>query len=103
MAISVELGPGTRLDAPSMSRKSARDTQARRRTNSSSIIAICAAGPPNAIVPSRRKERAICLNCEEEAPLATETGLAVVSLGVIKLTSFTLEQFGEELAHFILR
>jgi len=35
-----------------------RDTQPRRRTNSSSIIAMCAAGPPNAVSPSRRKGRA---------------------------------------------
>src|SRR5580698_1851178 len=58
MAISVEFGPGMRLQAPIMSRNSSCETQRRRRTTSSSIIAICAAGPPKATVPSRRNSRA---------------------------------------------
>src|ERR1019366_8176848 len=41
------------------SRNSACVIHCRRRTNSSSIIARCAAGPPNAIVPSFRNTRAI--------------------------------------------
>ena len=45
--------------APSKSRNSSRVSQRRRGTTSSSIIAICAAGPPNAVVPSRRKSRPI--------------------------------------------
>src|SRR5688500_16218027 len=58
IAISVEFGPGSRLVAPSRSRNSSRVIQRRLRTTSSSIIAMCAAGPPNAVVPNRRKRRA---------------------------------------------
>src|SRR5699024_6174614 len=35
-------------------------SQRRRFTRSSSMMAICAAGPPNAVKPSRRKYRASC-------------------------------------------
>src|SRR5216684_2643280 len=59
IAISVEFGPGIRFVAPSMSRNSSCEIHPRRRTNSSSIIAIFAAGPPKAVVPSRRNETAI--------------------------------------------
>src|ERR1700730_17584266 len=54
-AISVEFGPGIRLQALIISRNSAGESHRRRLTTSSSIIAICAAGPPNAIVPRRAK------------------------------------------------
>src|ERR1041385_3520562 len=55
MANSVELGPGIRLAAPSRSKNRSSLTQCRRRAISLCIIAICAAGPPKAIVPSLRK------------------------------------------------
>ena len=58
IAISVEFGPGIRLVAPSRSRNRSRVSQPRLRTTSSSIMAMCAAGPPKAIVPSFRKRRA---------------------------------------------
>src|SRR5713101_468651 len=58
MAISVELGPGMRLAAPKRSRNCSRVSHCRRRTVSSSIIAMCAAGPPNAVKPSRRNSSA---------------------------------------------
>src|SRR5262245_45452296 len=45
-----------------MSRNSACEIHPRRRTNSSSIIAICAAGPPNAVVPRRKNDTAISRN-----------------------------------------
>src|SRR5271157_3836163 len=59
MATSVELGPGIRFAVASRSRNSSCVIHFRRRTNSSSIIARCAAGPPNAIVPSFRNTSAI--------------------------------------------
>src|SRR5450759_1532493 len=59
IATSVELGPGIKFAVASRSRNSAWVIHCRRRTNSSSIIARCAAGPPNAIVPSFRNTRAI--------------------------------------------
>src|SRR5471030_216802 len=62
MAISVELGPGIKLAAASRSRNSSRVSHALRATNSCSIIAMCAAGPPNAIVPSFRKTSASSTN-----------------------------------------
>jgi hypothetical protein len=55
IAISVELGPGIRLVAPRRSRNFSSLSQRRRFTTSSRIIAMCAAGPPNAVAPSRRK------------------------------------------------
>src|SRR5581483_2556973 len=58
MASSLELGPGSRLLAPSRSRNFSRDSHRRRRTSSSSMMAICAAGPPKAVVPRRRKKSA---------------------------------------------
>ena len=57
IAISVEFGPGMRLVAPRKSRNCSRVSQPRRATASSSIIAMCAGGPPKAIVPSFRKSR----------------------------------------------
>src|SRR5665647_1980341 len=68
IASSVELGPGIRFVAPTRSRNSERDTQPRRVTTSSSIIAIWAAGPPKAVVPRRRNTRAT-------SPRAFGTGL----------------------------
>src|ERR1700691_4495484 len=47
-----------RLLAPSKSRNFSRESHRRLRTSSSSIIAMCAAGPPKAVVPSRRKNKA---------------------------------------------
>ena len=44
-----------RFVAPSRSRNSSCVSQPRSRTTSSSIIAMCAAGPPNAVQPSLRK------------------------------------------------
>src|SRR5437868_8019401 len=58
IAISVEFGPGIRLVAPSRSRNFSRVSQPRRVTISSSIIAMWAAGPPNAIVPSFKNKNA---------------------------------------------
>src|SRR5262252_4783165 len=61
MAISVEFGPGMRFVAPRRSTNCSSLSQRRRRTTSSRIIAMCAAGPPNAIVPSLRKSQATSL------------------------------------------
>src|SRR5580698_9756342 len=58
MATSVELGPGTSPARPTRSRNSSGVSHWRRRTNSSSIIAMCAVGPPKAVVPRRRKASA---------------------------------------------
>src|SRR5579872_3230076 len=58
IAISVEFGPGMRLVAPRKSRNCSRVSHLRRETTSSSIIAMCAGGPPNATKPSFRKSRA---------------------------------------------
>src|SRR5438093_6434782 len=58
IAISVELGPGIRLVAPTRSMNFSCDSQPRRRTTSSSIMAMCAAGPPKPMVPSFRKSHA---------------------------------------------
>src|SRR5579885_229606 len=100
MAISVELGPGMRLDAPSTSRKSARDTHPRRRTNSSSIIAICAAGPPKAIVPSRRKDSAICFNSETDDALGVAGCRGRASSRVMRRLHSPSSKFGKRLAYF---
>ena len=56
MANSLELGPGMRLLAPSRSRNFSRESHLRRRTSSSSIMAMCPAGPP---LPSRRKKQRV--------------------------------------------
>ena len=74
IAISVELGPGIRCVAPRRSRKLSRDSHLRRPTTSSSIMAMCAAGPPKPMVPSFRKRRAI-------APTATGRGSFVSVIG----------------------
>jgi len=58
MASSVEFGPGIRFVAPIRSTNLWSLIQPRRRTSSSRIIAVCAAGPPNAIVPSLRDTNA---------------------------------------------
>src|SRR3990172_9575923 len=55
IAISVELGPGSRLVAATRSRNSASLSQRRRVTPSSCIIAVWAAGPAKDVRPSRRK------------------------------------------------
>ena len=60
MAISVELGPGIRLVAPTKSRNRSLVIQPRRLTTSSSIKAIWAAGPPKPIIPILRNKRASC-------------------------------------------
>ena len=58
MASSVEFGPGIRLVAPIRSTNRSSVSQLRRWTSSWRIIAVCAAGPPKATTPSRRKTRA---------------------------------------------
>src|SRR5271166_6064784 len=63
IAASVELGPGMRLVAPRRSTNSAWVSQPRRRTTSSSIKAIWAAGPPKAVIPSLRNNRANSPRC----------------------------------------
>src|SRR5438128_12565482 len=57
MASSVELGPGMRLMMLSRSRKRSSLTHLRRSTTSWRIMAMCAAGPPKAVKPRRRKKR----------------------------------------------
>src|SRR5688572_4561958 len=59
MLISVLLGPGIRLVAPTRSRKCCDDIHCRFLTTSSCISAICAAGPPKPIVPNFRNSFAI--------------------------------------------
>src|SRR5579864_1402434 len=90
MASSVEVGPGTRFAAPSMSRNCWCVTHCRLRTTSSSIIATCAAGPPKLIAPSRRKNVASSLSLWER-----ETGRssALVSVGRPTLASPVLRRF----------
>jgi hypothetical protein len=58
IVISVEFGPGIRLVAPTKSKKCWRLSQPRRVTTSSSIMPMCAAGPPNAVSPSRKNKTA---------------------------------------------
>src|SRR3990170_2644902 len=57
-ATSVEFGPGMTLVAAIRSANASASIQPRRRTISSCIIAMCPAGPPNAVAPSRRNTRA---------------------------------------------
>jgi hypothetical protein len=57
MASSVLLGPRLRLVAPTRSTNRSSVTHRRRRTTWSWIIAMRAAGPPNAVTPSRRHGR----------------------------------------------
>jgi len=59
IAISVELGPGMRFVAPSMSRNCSCVSHPRRWTTSRSIRAMWAASPPNDVAPSRMKSQAI--------------------------------------------
>src|ERR1700739_3436693 len=54
MAISVELGPGIRFVAPRKSRKSARVSQPRRLTTSSSIMLMVRAGALASVAPHAR-------------------------------------------------
>ncbi len=86
-----------------MSRKSAWETQPRRRTNFSSIIAIWAAGPPKAVVPNRRNESAICLSAVPETSRAAVAVSAVASNDGSKPSSLIFEQFGEQLPDLALR
>src|ERR1700687_170379 len=86
MANSLELGPGMRLLAPSRSRNLSRESHCRRRTSSSSIMAMCAAGPPKAVGPSRRKNRArsrretcFIVDIEPESGSATCSAMASVT------------------------
>jgi hypothetical protein len=58
IAISVEFGPGIKLVAPRKSRNSARVNHPRRVTASSSINAMCTAGPPKAVAPSLLNNKA---------------------------------------------
>src|SRR5215831_15711937 len=58
MVSSVDVGPGIRLAAPSRSRNSSCVSHPRRPTISRSIMAMCPAGPPNAVAPSRRNSAA---------------------------------------------
>src|SRR5829696_4735616 len=58
MASSVELGPGSRLVAPTRSRNCCSETQRRRPTTSVCMRAMWAAGPPKPIVPSLRNNPA---------------------------------------------
>src|SRR5919106_6299770 len=74
MAISVELGPGIRLVAPTISRNSWSLSHPRRRTTSSRIIAMCAAGPPKAMQPNLKKRPATSLRCLGENVLASSVG-----------------------------
>src|SRR5208337_4090093 len=76
IASSVELGPGMRLVTPRRSRNSAWMSQPRRRTTSSSIKAIWAAGPPKAVMPSLRNSRANsprCFHCPAAGGVASST------------------------------
>jgi len=54
---NISIGPGTKFVAPRRSRKFAWDIQPLRLTTSSSVIAICAAGPPKAVVPSFKNSK----------------------------------------------
>jgi hypothetical protein len=56
IATSVEFGPGTRLANPISRAYSSSSIQPRRSTISCRMIEMCAAGPPNAVVPRRRKK-----------------------------------------------
>src|ERR1700678_102620 len=79
IASSVELGPGIRLAAPSRSRNLSDESHRRRRTISFSMIAMCAAGPPKAVKPSRRKSAA------SSARLARGLSPATVSSAIAML------------------
>src|SRR5690606_38139013 len=61
MASSVLFGPEIKFVAPIKSRNCCSDNQFHFTTTSSRIIAVWAAGPPNAVNPSFRKSRAISL------------------------------------------
>ena len=75
-----------------MSRKSLYETQRSLRTNSSSIIAIWAAGPPKAVVPNRRNESAICFSSAPGAASRAAVAVpAVVSCGGGRASSFIFE------------
>ena len=74
MASSVEFGPGIRLVAPTRSRNSASSSQPRRRTTSSRIMAMWAAGPPKPTLPRTRKTLATSTHRREAS---ARTGSAV--------------------------
>src|SRR5215472_4337082 len=69
MASSVELGPGMILARPNRSRKRSSLTHLRLVTSSRRIIAICAAGPPNAVKPKVRKTTATSFSREDSCPV----------------------------------
>src|ERR1700722_20086977 len=79
MATCVELGPGSRLHAPIRSRNCSRLIHARRSTASRSIRPMCAAGPPNAVSPRRRKKRTTSPSGESPAPTAAVTAQPALS------------------------
>src|SRR6266511_4438687 len=66
MAISVEFGPGIRFVPPTRSRNSCSLTHPRRRTTSSRIMAICAAGPPKAMHPNFKNTPATSLSADAD-------------------------------------
>src|SRR5215213_11919849 len=75
IASSVELGPGIRFVAPTKSKNSCSSIHLRRATTSVRIIAICAAGPPKAMVPSFRKS---CASLHSSRPsFSISTWLAI--------------------------
>src|SRR5262245_27327515 len=76
IAISVEFGPGMRFVAPNRSRKVSRESHRRRLTTSSSIKAMCTAGPPKAVVHSLRNKTASSRN---ELGTDEELGIAATS------------------------
>src|SRR5262245_38625609 len=67
-----------KLMAETMSRKCARSIHLRRATTWSSIIATCAAGPPNAVKPSRRNSRAISVRRDADGQSGAMTVLSEV-------------------------
>ena len=83
IAISVDVGPGIRFAAPSMSRNCCRVTHCRLRTISPSIRAMWAAGPPKLMAPSLR-------NREASSRRRAESDVGASS-DVAFLDSFTIE------------
>src|SRR5712691_877538 len=89
MAISVELGPGMRFVAPRRSRNSASVSHRRRVTTSSFIMAIWAAGPPNAVKPSRRKSRVSSPSaCDDAAVVTAAVVRSVLSIASLPFPTY---------------
>jgi hypothetical protein len=82
-ASSVEFGPGMTLVAPTRSRKCSSLSHRRRSTTSCLIKAMCAAGPPNPIVPSFRNKRASSARRDPWTPCGSGTSpvCEVIGLG----------------------